>query len=95
MCIASLFNLYGPDLIIILFIVLIQFGAKKLPDLTRGMGESIRDHLRRKDETERNLGDSVQDSQQRKAGQFSRRTMAASVHLGFAAAVCAPFPLQA
>ena len=34
MNIASLFNLAGPDLIIILLIVLLLFGAKKLPELT-------------------------------------------------------------
>jgi hypothetical protein len=33
MNLASLFNLAGPDLIIILLIVLLLFGAKKLPEL--------------------------------------------------------------
>jgi TatA/E family protein of Tat protein translocase len=32
----------GGELIIILAIVLLLFGAKRLPDLARGMGESIR-----------------------------------------------------
>jgi sec-independent protein translocase protein TatA len=34
-------NLAGPDLLIILSIVLILFGAKKLPDLARSMGQSM------------------------------------------------------
>jgi sec-independent protein translocase protein TatA len=38
--IASLFNLAGPDLIIILLIVMLLFGAKKLPELGRGMAEA-------------------------------------------------------
>ena len=34
----------GPtELIIILFVVLLLFGAKKLPDLARGLGEGIRE----------------------------------------------------
>ena len=36
--IASFMNLAGPDLIVILLIVLVLFGAKKLPELARGMG---------------------------------------------------------
>lgn len=39
--IASLLNIAGPDMIMILLIVLILFGAKKLPDLARGMGQAI------------------------------------------------------
>jgi sec-independent protein translocase protein TatA len=50
MKIASFFNLAGPDLIVILLIVLLLFGAKKLPGLSRGMGEAIREFLRARDE---------------------------------------------
>lgn len=42
MNLASLFSLAAPDLIIILMIVLLLFGAKKWPDLARGIGEAIR-----------------------------------------------------
>ena len=38
---ASLFNLAAPDLIVILMVVLLLFGAKKLPNLPRGIGEAI------------------------------------------------------
>jgi sec-independent protein translocase protein TatA len=34
-------NLGGPDLLIILLIVFVLFGAKKLPDLARGLGQSM------------------------------------------------------
>jgi sec-independent protein translocase protein TatA len=33
----------GPELFLILLIVLIFFGAKRLPDLARGLGEGIRE----------------------------------------------------
>ena len=36
---ASFMNLAGPDLIVILLIILVLFGAKKLPELARGMGQ--------------------------------------------------------
>jgi sec-independent protein translocase protein TatA len=55
MNIASLLNLGGPDLIIILFIVLILFGAKKLPELARGMGQAVREFSKAKDEFEREV----------------------------------------
>jgi TatA/E family protein of Tat protein translocase len=34
-------NLGGPDLFIILLIVLVLFGAKNLPDLARSIGQSM------------------------------------------------------
>jgi sec-independent protein translocase protein TatA len=52
---ASLFNLAGPDLLIILLIVLLLFGAKKLPELARGMGQAVREFNKAKDEFEREL----------------------------------------
>lgn len=45
MTLLHLFNLGGPDLIIILLIVLFLFGAKKLPWLFRGMEEAIRQFM--------------------------------------------------
>jgi sec-independent protein translocase protein TatA len=48
--IASFMNLAGPDLIIILLIVLVLFGAKKLPELARGMGQAIKEFQKAKDE---------------------------------------------
>src|SRR5438874_3747990 len=47
---ASFMNLAGPDLIIILLIVLVLFGAKKLPELARGMGQAVKEFQKAKDE---------------------------------------------
>ncbi len=55
MNIASLFNLAGPDLLVILIIVLLLFGAKKLPELARGMGQAVREFTKAKDEFEREV----------------------------------------
>jgi sec-independent protein translocase protein TatA len=43
-------NLGGPDLIILLLIILVLFGAKKLPELARGMGSAIKEFQKAKDE---------------------------------------------
>ncbi len=38
-----MFGIELPELIIILVIILLLFGSKKLPDLSRSLGESIRE----------------------------------------------------
>src|ERR1700739_2403189 len=43
-------NLGAPDLIILLLIILVLFGAKKLPELARGMGSAIKEFQKAKDE---------------------------------------------
>ena len=50
MNIAFLPNLAGPDGIMILIIILLLFGAKKLPELARGMGQAVREFSKAKDE---------------------------------------------
>lgn len=53
--IASLFNLAGPDLFVIFFIILLLFGAKKLPELAKGLGQAVREFGRAKDDFEREI----------------------------------------
>ena len=50
MNIAFLPNLAGPDGIMILIIVLLLFGAKKLPELARVMGQAVREFSKAKDD---------------------------------------------
>jgi sec-independent protein translocase protein TatA len=42
-------NLFGPQTLIILLIVLVFFGAKRLPELARAFGQSIREFQKGKD----------------------------------------------
>jgi len=55
MIIATFFNLAGPDLIIILFIVMLLFGAQKLPELAGAMGKAVREFTKAKNEAEKEL----------------------------------------
>src|SRR6201981_2222939 len=62
----GLFNLGGGEIILILAAVLILFGAKKLPELARGLGEGIsqfrketRDALNAADEEASDAGRSL------------------------------------
>jgi sec-independent protein translocase protein TatA len=56
--IASIMNLMGPDMMVILLIVLLLFGAKKLPELARGMGRAVKEFSAARDEVERELSHS-------------------------------------
>jgi sec-independent protein translocase protein TatA len=48
-------NLGGPDLIIILLIVLVLFGAKKLPELARGLGQGMNEFKKAREDWDREL----------------------------------------
>jgi sec-independent protein translocase protein TatA len=56
--IASIMNLMGPDMMVILLIVLLLFGAKKLPELARGMGRAVKEFSAARDEVEKELSQS-------------------------------------
>src|SRR5215218_7031766 len=50
MMLLAFMNIGGQELILILLIVLVLFGAKKLPELARGMGQAIKEFQKAKDE---------------------------------------------
>ena len=56
--IANILNFAGPDMIVVLVIVLLLFGAKKLPELARGMGRAVKEFGAARDEVERELSQS-------------------------------------
>ena len=43
-------NLMGPQGLLILFVLLLLFGAKKLPELAKGLGQAIREFSKAKNE---------------------------------------------
>ena len=45
----------GPDLIILLVIILVLFGAKRLPELARGLGQSVNEFKKAKDEFDKEV----------------------------------------
>jgi len=52
------FSLGGPEVFIVLFAILLLFGAKKIPELARGMGRGIREF---KDAT-KEIKDEIEES---------------------------------
>ena len=63
----------GGDGVIILIIVLVIFGPKKLPELARGMGQAIREFHKAKDEIERELTKTPEVTVQPAPGQLPRQ----------------------
>jgi sec-independent protein translocase protein TatA len=63
----------GGDGIIILIIVLVIFGPKKLPELARGMGQAIKEFHKAKDEIHRELVTAPEVQVQPAPGQQPRQ----------------------
>ena len=63
----------GGDGVIILIIVLVIFGPKKLPELARGMGQAIKEFHKAKDEIERELTKTPDVTVQPAPGQQPRQ----------------------
>jgi sec-independent protein translocase protein TatA len=57
---ALLPNLAGPDMIIIFVIVLIMFGAKKLPEFAKGLGQAVREFSKAKENVNQELHNASQ-----------------------------------
>ena len=53
-------NLGGMDGIILLIIVLLLFGAKRLPELARGLGTAINEFNKAKDDVHRQITQAVE-----------------------------------
>ena len=93
---ASFMNLAGPDLIVILLIILVLFGAKKLPELARGMGQAVKEFQKAKDEFNDELHKAGKsDSQIAKPDVKPPESTVARVDSQGASVVTAPQPTAA
>src|SRR6201987_710145 len=54
-------NLGGPGLLIIFLIVLVLFGAKKLPELARSLGQSMNEFRKAREEFDKELHQAGQE----------------------------------
>lgn len=51
----------GPEVLVVLFVILLLFGAKKLPDLSRSLGRSLGEFKKGKEDLEREIRDVEKD----------------------------------
>ena len=58
----AIFNLGGGEIILILAIVLILFGAKKLPELAKGLGQGIKEFKKATDNASAGMREAVEET---------------------------------
>lgn len=56
------------ELLVILVIVLVLFGPKKLPELARGMGEAVREFKKGQEELDKTINQTVTPQEQTTIG---------------------------
>ncbi|MEZ4961201.1 MAG: twin-arginine translocase TatA/TatE family subunit [Saprospiraceae bacterium] len=56
----------GGELIVILFVVLLLFGGKKIPELMRGLGKGIREFNNAKNSIEEEIKEGMKDADRKK-----------------------------
>ena len=55
----------GSEVLLILFIILLLFGAKKLPELSRSLGKSLGEFKKGKEDLEKEIRDIQNDDQEK------------------------------
>jgi sec-independent protein translocase protein TatA len=60
-----MFGIGGQELILILMIILLLFGAKKLPELARGLGKGMKEFKKAQSEIEEEFSKAGEESQKK------------------------------
>lgn len=60
-----LFNFFGPEMLVIMFAILLLFGGKKIPELMRGIGKGIREFNTARSTIEHELKEGMKEEEKR------------------------------
>ena len=60
-----MFNFFGPEMIVVLFAILLLFGGKKIPELMRGIGKGIREFNAARSTLESELKDGMREAEKK------------------------------
>jgi sec-independent protein translocase protein TatA len=72
----------GPELLIILVIILLLFGAKKLPELARGLGKSMKEFKNATQEVQEDFQEAMDSVDTRKPEEPEKKKPAAKTARG-------------
>ncbi len=75
----ALFNFGGSEIILILALVLILFGAKKLPELAKGLGQGIKEFKKATSEVTDEIQSAMDDTTPRPAKRLPQNQVASEV----------------
>lgn len=62
------FSLGGYEVVIVLFVILLLFGGKKIPELARGLGKGIREFNSAKSTIETEIKEGIKEADKKKTG---------------------------
>ena len=59
-------NIFSPEVLVILFAILLLFGGKKIPELMRGLGRGIREFNSARSSIETELKEGMREAENKK-----------------------------
>ena len=62
------------EMILILIVILLLFGAKRLPELARGLGKSIREFKKATSEVEENIREAMKEEEKKTVTKPSKKS---------------------
>ncbi len=60
-----LFNFFGPEMLVVLFAIILLFGGKKIPELMRGIGKGIREFNAARSTLEQEFKDGMREAEKK------------------------------
>ena len=67
-----LFSFLGPEMLVIMFAILLLFGGRKIPDLMRGLGRGIREFNDAKNKVSSELKEGIKEPKYKKELENSK-----------------------
>ncbi|MCO6485424.1 MAG: twin-arginine translocase TatA/TatE family subunit [Saprospiraceae bacterium] len=68
-----IFNLGGSEIIIILFVILLLFGGRKIPELMRGLGRGIREFNNARNSIEGEIREGMREADLRRLEEKEKK----------------------
>lgn len=74
--IVLLLSFFGPEMLVVLFAILLLFGGKKIPELMRGLGKGIREFNSARATVETELKEGMREAEKKELEEKSSNTNA-------------------